>query len=233
MPYHLEAIVEPSEKFKESKLRILLADDHALVRAGFKLLLEDISGIQVIGEASNGREALAMIRTHYPDIVLMDIAMMELNGLEALERAKKEFPDVHIIILSMHANEEYVIQALRAGASGYLLKGADISEFELAIRSVARGEKYLSPPVSKQVVNHYMERIGVEEGVAQELTPRQREILQLIAEGHSVKEIAHMLELSAKTVETHRAQLMERLNIRDIPGLVRYAIRKGIVASHV
>lgn len=212
-----------------STLRVLLADDHALVRAGFRSLLEDISGVQVVGEARNGKEALAMIESAHPDIVLMDIAMTELNGLEALARAKKEFPDVQVIILSMHSSEEYVLQALRMGAAGYLLKDAATSELELAVRAVARGEKYLSPRISKHVVDSYMQRFGSENSSEQELTSRQREILQLIAEHYSTKEIAHMLGLSTKTVEAHRAQIYDRLDIHDVRGLIEYAIGKGIV----
>jgi DNA-binding NarL/FixJ family response regulator len=159
----------------------------------------------------------------------MDIAIPELNGLEALARATKEFSAVKVIILSMHANEEYVLQALRAGARGYLLKDAAVAELELALRAVARGETYLSPRISKRVIDSYLERLGNERPLREELTPRQREIVQLIAEGKSTKEIAFLLTVSVKTVEAHRAQLMERLGIHDVAGLVRYAMRVGLV----
>jgi DNA-binding NarL/FixJ family response regulator len=210
-------------------IRVLIADDHALVRAGIRLLLESLPGIKVVAEADEGRQALQLIATHHPDVVLMDIAMPELNGLEAAARITKEHPTVRIIILSMHANEEYVWQALRAGATGYLLKDAGTAELELAVKAVARGETYLTPVVSKHVIADYVRRTGGESSPLDLLTPRQREILQLIAEGHTTKEIARILGISVKTVETHRTQLMERLDIHDIAGLVRYAIQIGLI----
>ena len=209
--------------------RVLLADDHALVRAGIRSLLEKISGIEVVAEAGDGYEALELTKKHFPNVVLMDIALPGLNGLEALARATKEFPAVKVIILSMHANEEYVLRALRAGACGYLLKDAAVTELELALRAVTRGETYLSPRISKRVIGSYLERLGNERPLREELTPRQREIVQLIAEGKSTKEIAFLLKVSVKTVEAHRAQLMARLDIRDVAGLVRYAMRVGLV----
>jgi DNA-binding NarL/FixJ family response regulator len=211
-------------------IRVLLAEDHALVRAGFRALLDNLPGIQVVAEAGDGREALRLIETHRPDVVLMDITMPGLNGLEAAARVASEFPYVHVIILSMHANEEYVLQALRAGAVGYLLKDADTTELELAVTAVARGETYLSPPVSRHVIADYVRRAGDESNWLVQLTPRQCEVLQLIAEGHTTKEIARILDVSVKTVETHRAQLMKRLDVHDIAGLVRYAIRVGLVS---
>ena len=212
-------------------IRVLIADDHTLVRAGIRALLEKLPGIQVVAEASNGREALGLIREHNPNVVLMDIAMPGLSGLEATRRVTKEFPNVNVLILSMHAGEEYVLKAMNAGAAGYLLKGSDVSELSLAIRAVARGQMYLSPPISKQVIKDYVRRVGGEESPLERLTPRQREILQLIAEGATTKEIAKTLRISVKTVETHRAQLMERLNIHDVAGLVRYAIKIGLVQA--
>ena len=211
-------------------IKVLLAEDHSLVRAGIRSLLQKLPWLEVVAEASNGREALALIKTHHPDVILMDIAMPELNGLEAASRIRKEHPNTRIIILSMHATEEYVLQALRAGATGYLLKDASTAELELAIQAVVKGENYLSPVVSKHVVSGYVRRVGGEPvSTTEPLTPRQREILQLIAEGNSTKEIASKLNISIKTVETHRTQLMDRLKIHDVPGLVRYAIRTGLV----
>jgi DNA-binding NarL/FixJ family response regulator len=210
-------------------IRILLADDHALVRAGFCALLKTLPGMEVVGEAADGREALALVKTHLPDLVLMDVSMAGLNGLEAAAQIVKEYPNVRVLMLSAHANEEYVKQALRAGAAGYLLKHAAFSELELAIQAVARGETYLSPAVSKQVIADYIRRVGDEASPLELLTPRQREILQLIAEGYSTKEIARILHVSVKTVETHRIQLMERLDIHGVAGLVRYAIRAGML----
>jgi DNA-binding NarL/FixJ family response regulator len=154
-----------------------------------------------------------------------------LGGLEALPRITKDFPAVRVIILSAHANEEYVIRALRSGAAGYLLKDAATAELELAINSVAQGKTYLSPSISRTVIKSYLERVGGESGPLEQLTPRQREILQSVAEGKNTKEIAYLLGISVKTVETHRLQLMGRLDIHDVPGLVRYAIRSGLVSS--
>jgi DNA-binding NarL/FixJ family response regulator len=211
-------------------IRILLADDHNLVRAGFRGLLENLPEIQVIGEACNGREALRLIETHYPDVVLMDIGMAELNGLEATARVTQQYPAVRVIILSMHADKEYVLKALRAGAAGYLLKDADITQLELAVKAVAGGGTFLSPSISKQVIDDYLHRVGSEPGPNGDLTPRQRELLQLIAEGRTKQEIAQALNISLKTVETHRDQMMERLGIHDVAGLVRYAIRTGVVS---
>jgi DNA-binding NarL/FixJ family response regulator len=210
-------------------IRILLADDHTLVRAGIRSLVQALSGIQVVAEAGDGREALSLIETHQPDVALLDIAMPGLNGLEVAAQVADNFPYVRVMILSMHANEEYVLRALRAGASGYLLKDADTAELELAIKAVTRGETYLSPAVSKHVTE-YVRRVGEEtHSTLERLTPRQREVLQLVAEGHTTQEIACMMNISVKTVETHRTQLMERLDIHDIAGLVRYAVREGLV----
>ena len=210
-------------------IRVLLADDHTLVRVGFRRLLEGIPGIQVVGEASDGREALPMIETKRPDMVLMDIGMPGLNGLEATARVTHDLPGIRVIILSMHSDKEYVLRALRAGASGYLLKDADINQLEMAIKAVAAGETFLSPSISRHVISDYVQRVGAEPSPRDELTPRQREILQLIAEGRSKQDIAQTLGVSVKTVETHRDQMMERLGIHDVAGLVRYAIRAGII----
>jgi DNA-binding NarL/FixJ family response regulator len=211
-------------------IRVLLAEDHTLVRAGFQALLRDLPGIQVIAEAGDGREALHLVETQRPDVVLMDITMPGLNGIEATARMVSDFPEVGVIILSMHADEEYVLRALHVGAAGYLLKDADIAEFQSAITSVAKGETYLSPRISG-VVADYVRRAGQEPTSLEMLTPRQREVLQLIAEGHTMAGIGQVLGISQKTVETHRMALMERLDIRDVAGLVRYAIRVGLVAA--
>ena len=211
--------------------RVLLADDHALVRAGFRTLLESLPGVRVVADTDNGREALRLIEEHRPDIVFMDISMPELNGLEATARVATEFPSVRVVILSMHANEEYVLRALQAGAAGYLLKDADPVELELALTAVARGDTYLSPPVSRHVIDEYVRRVTEGHSPLESLTPRQREVLQLIAEGSTTRQMAQMMGVSAKTIETHRTQLMERLDIHDIAGLVRFAIRTGLVSA--
>lgn len=211
-------------------MRVLLADDHALVRAGMRSLLERIPGIEVVAETGDGRNALAEIERLRPHVALLDIAMPGLNGLEVAGRVASVSPATRIIILSMHSGEMYVAQALRAGVAGYLLKDSAAAELALALQAVARGESYLSPAISKHVVEGYL-RAGVDDaGPLAGLTARQREILQLIAEGRSTKQIAGDLDVSVKTVETHRAQLMERLDIHDVAGLVRFAIRVGLVS---
>jgi DNA-binding NarL/FixJ family response regulator len=212
------------------RIRVLLADDHALVRAGIRALLDKLDDVRVIAEANDGREALTLIETQQPDVIMMDVAMPGLNGLEATARIGQQFPQVHVIILSMHANEEYVLQALRAGAAGYLLKDATLAELQAALTTVMSGETYLGPALAQRV-STYEQRVGREASLLERLTPRQREILQLMAEGHTTQDIALILNISPKTVETHRAQLMERLGIYDVPGLVRYAIRSGIIVS--
>ncbi len=211
------------------KIRIVLADDHALVRAGMKALLESAEGFEVVGEASNGREAVRVAKALKPDVALFDIAMPELNGIDAARRLGVECPEVRVLILSMHTDPGYVRAAMQAGTAGYVLKDAGVEELELAIRAALRGERYLDPRVSKQVIEGYVRGLEAPEGPA--LTPRQREILQLIAEGRSTREIAQRLHVSVKTVETHRAQLMDRLGIRDVAGLTRYAIRIGLVSD--
>jgi len=209
-------------------LRILLVDDHALVRAGMRSLLREIDGVEAVAEASDGAVALAAAERERPDVVLMDIAMKGMNGLEAAARLRERQPAAKIVILSMHTSEEYVLLALRAGAAAYLIKDSATSELELALKCVMRGETYLSPAISRQVVDGYVQRVGVGTG-PDPLTPRQRDVLKRIAEGRSTKEIAFDLNLSVKTVETHRAQIMDRLGIRDVAGLVRYAMRTGLV----
>jgi DNA-binding NarL/FixJ family response regulator len=211
------------------RLRVLLVDDHALVRAGIRSLLDRMAHVEVVGEAGDGEQALEMVEAQRPDILLMDIAMRGLNGLETAAIMKTSFPAVKVMILSMHANEEYVIRAFSAGAAAYLVKDAAAAELTLAIDAVGRGDVYLSPAVSRLVVHDYLTRAGtVREGP---LTARQREILCLLAAGQSTKQIAAQLGISGKTVETHRAQLMDRLGIFDLPGLVRYAIRTGLIPS--
>jgi DNA-binding NarL/FixJ family response regulator len=212
-----------------SHLRVVIAEDHALVRAGMRVLLQKIEGIEVVSDVGDGWEAVKSVQTDAPDLVLMDIAMPGLNGLDATTRIVKESPTTRVILLSMHANEEYFQQALQAGASGYLLKGAELAELELALKTVARGETYLTPAVAKYAINAYREKTEGPSGPLSKLSMRQREILQLIAEGQTTKDIAQRLTLSVKTVETHRSQLMERLDIHDVPGLVRFAMRAGLI----
>jgi DNA-binding NarL/FixJ family response regulator len=211
-------------------IRIILADDHTLVRAGVRALLEKLPEVSVLAEASDGREVLELVKTHAPDAVLMDIAMPGLNGLEATARMVKEFPKVRVIILSMHYNEEYVWRALKAGAVGYLLKKAATAELQTALQRVAHGEIYLSREISTRLLKKFpLAGIADRKSPLEQLTSRQREVLQLIAEGQNTKQIAEILKVSPKTVEYHRMKLMECLNVRDIPGLVRFALRTGLL----
>jgi DNA-binding NarL/FixJ family response regulator len=211
-------------------IRILLVDDHQLILASLRALMNDFVGIEVVGEAINGRQALDMTVTHAPDIVLMDISMAGLNGLDATRQIATDHPGVRVIMLSMHSTEKFVLEALRAGASGYLLKESTPQELEMAIRSVARGEVFLSPAISKHVLDVFLGRVEKQSNSLDSLTPRQREILQLIAENKSNKQIAQLLQASEKTIESHRASLMARLDIHGVAGLVRYAIRNGLVS---
>jgi DNA-binding NarL/FixJ family response regulator len=212
------------------KLRVLLVDDHALVRAGIRALLERGGLVEVVGEAGDGHEALDLIEKLRPEVVLLDLAMPGASGFEVLKTTTEKFPEVHVIVLTVHEGEEYAFQALRAGAAGYLPKSAASSELRLAIEHVMGGKKYLSPTIEQKAT--FESGRSTSEGLApmSELTPRQLEVLTLIAEGHSTKDIARALNISVKTVETHRAQLMDRLNIHDVASLVRYAIRMGLVS---
>jgi DNA-binding NarL/FixJ family response regulator len=211
-------------------VRVMLADDHTLVRAGIRALLEKLPGVEVVGEAGDGREVLKLVKLHRPDVVLMDISMPGLNGLEAAVRMAKEFPDVRVIILSMHPNEEYVWRALKAGAAGYLLKKAATAELATALQHVALGEFYLSQEISTRLPKNFaLDGIAHRKSPLEELTGRQREILQLIAEGQNTKGIAEILKVSPKTIEYHRMKLMDCLNVHDVPGLVRFALRVGLI----
>ena len=211
-------------------VRILLADDHDLLRAGLRLLLQSMEGFDVVGEAGNGREAIALAQKLRPDVVMMDIQMPELNGLDATARLVASTPGTNVVIVSMNASEESVLAALRAGAVGYLLKNVPPVELELALRAASRGQTYLCSGVSRYLVDRVVTRSRQAESSWELLTPRQREVLQLVAEGHTSKEIARRLEISVRTAETHRTQLMETLDIHDVAGLVRYALRKGLIS---
>jgi DNA-binding NarL/FixJ family response regulator len=213
-------------------IRIVLADDHPIVRAGVREAIKEVPHAEVVGEASDGREAITLVKTVQPDIVIMDISMPGLNGLEATERIIKALPGVRVIILSRHDNEEYYWRALRMGASGYLLKQSVINELKAAVLRVAAGEIYLSRAIAARLRNKIpLQELARTRSPVEQLSDRQREILQLIAEGQTTKGIALVLKLSPKTVEYHRMQLMQRLNIFDIPGLVRFAVRAGLVSQ--
>jgi DNA-binding NarL/FixJ family response regulator len=211
-------------------IRVILADDHTLVRAGIRALLEKLPRVMVIAEAGDGRETLELVRQHQPDVVVMDVAMPGLNGLDAAERLTAEFPNLRVIILSMHQNEEYVFRALKAGVAGYLLKKAATTELETALQHVLRGERYLSRQIAERLPATFLsESLANLKSPLEQLTDRQREILQLIAEGQNTKQIADRLALSPKTVEYHRTKLMAVLNVHDVPGLVRFALRVGLI----
>jgi len=207
-------------------IQVVLADDHALVRAGIRALLERIDKVEVVGEAGDGQEALKLIEQLDPDVVLLDLTMPGLSGFEVLKETSERFPNVNMIVLSVHDSEEYAFHALRSGAVGYLPKSAASTELEEAIERVLSGEKYVSPSIASEASLEFSKAAPEP---SPELTPRQMEVLTLIAHGSSTREVARSLNISIKTVETHRAQLMERLNIHEVAGLVRYAIRKGLV----
>lgn len=211
-------------------IRVILADDHTLVRAGIRALLEQLPQVEVVGEAGDGREALMLVKQLRPEVLLLDITMPGLNGLEVAARITKDYSGVRVIILSMHDSEEYYWRALKAGAAGYLLKRAARAELEDALQQVMRGEIYLSREISARLVKKFPgQGIAGRKCSFEQLTGRQREILQLIAEGQNTKTIGDILKVSPKTVEYHRMKLMTRLNLYDIPGLVRYALRVGLI----
>ena len=214
------------------KIKVLIVDDHQVVRQGLRTFLELHEDISVIGEAEDGRQAVELVRVRQPDVVLMDIAMPGLNGLQALARITRDFPHVRVIILSMHPNDEYVLQALKSGASGYLLKRAATAELPAALKSVAAGEIYLSREIASGFLKKFpLQQIARSTSPLEQLTSRQREILQLLAEGQTTKAIGLILKISDKTVEYHRVKLMAGLRIFDLPGLVRFAMRAGLISA--
>jgi two-component system, NarL family, response regulator NreC len=213
-------------------IRVLLADDHTLIRAGLRMVVAAQPDLTVVGEAGDGRQAVAMAQNLKPNVVVMDIGMPGLNGIEAARQIRAALPETQVVMLSMHSDEAYVLRALKAGAKAYLLKDSAEPDLARAIRAAAAGKSFFSPAVGKVLLEDYMramERSGAEDSY-EILSAREREILQLVAEGHSSKEIADMLHLSVYTVETHRARVMQKLNLRGIPELILYAVRKGIVS---
>lgn len=212
-------------------IRILLADDHKIMRAGLRSLLEKEHDMKVVAEASQGRTAVRLAREHSPDVAIIDITMPDLNGVEAAHQILSENPNIKVVALSMHSDEQFIAGMLKAGASGYLLKDCAAEELCQAIRAVMAGETYLSPRIASIVVEDYRRDLTRDElEHVTELTSREREVLQLVAEGQTSKRIAEQLHVSVKTVEAHRQQIMDKLNIRTVAGLTKYAIRKGITS---
>ena len=214
------------------KVRIILADDHNIVREGLRSLIEKELGMEVVGEADNGRTTVKLAMDLKPDMIIMDVSMPDLNGIEATRQITHELPDIKVLALSMHSDKRFVAGILKAGASGYLLKDCAFEEMAGAIRAVADGGTYLSPGVAGAVIQDYVRRLSDSDTpmVTSTLTPREREVLQLLAEGNSTKEVAARLNVSIKTVETHRRQLMDKLDIHSIAALTKYAIREGLTA---
>ncbi len=213
-------------------IRILLADDHTVIRTGLRLVLEQEQGFIVVGEAADGRQAVGLAASLNPDVVVLDIGMPNLNGIEAARQIHAQSETIAIVILSMHSDEGYILRALRAGAKGYLLKDSAETDLIRAVRAVREGKSFFSPAVGKVLLEDYMrklERTGAEDSY-ELLSPREREVLQLVAEGKSNKEVAEVLHVSPYTVETHRARIMEKLNLKGLPELILFAVRKGIIS---
>lgn len=212
-------------------IRILVADDHTIVREGVRLLLDAQPDMQVVGEAADGEQALAKVRELQPEIVLLDIAMPNMNGLDATRAIKRELPKVQVLILTMYESDEYFFQALNAGAAGYVLKKVASADLVAAIRTVHAGDVFLYPSVARRLVSDYLTRVktGEEQTSYDGLTPREREVLKLVAEGHTNQEIADKLVISASTVQTHRTRIMQRLNLHGRAELIQYAVRKGLL----
>jgi DNA-binding NarL/FixJ family response regulator len=213
-------------------IRLVIADDHPLIRAGIRSLIQTIPNVEVVGEACDGLQALDLVARLRPQLLLTDIKMPNMNGLTVAERVANEYPEVRVLILSMYSDEEFVTQAVRVRAAGYLLKESNAEEFEFAIQSVIRGDFYVSPIISQRMITRMKgQTADAQSQNSGPLTQRQREILRMVAEGATTKVIALALAISPKTVETHRAHIMQRLDIYDVPGLVRYAMRTGLVPS--
>ncbi len=214
------------------QIRILLADDHTIIRSGLRLLLEQQPDFKVVAEASDGREAVELVSKHHPGIAVLDIGMPQLNGIEATQQITSKEPQTHVVILSMHADESYVLRALKAGASGYILKNSAEADLIRAVRSVADGKSFFSPAISKMLLEDYVRQLRDKhvEDSYDLLTPREREILQLLAEGRTNKEVANLLNLSVYTVDAHRGNILQKLNLHSVPELILYAVRKGIIS---
>ena len=213
------------------QIRIVLADDHTIIRSGLRLLLEQQPDFKVVAEAEDGRQAVERIAEHHPDVAILDIGMPELNGIEATRQIVALDPHCHVVILSMHSDEGYVLRALKAGARAYILKSAAEADLIRAVRAVSEGKSFFSPVISKMLLEDYVRQVREKEveDSYDLLTPREREILQLLAEGKTNKEVATILKLSPYTVETHRGNLLQKLNLHSVPELILYAVRKGVI----
>ncbi len=212
-------------------IRVLLADDHKIIRDGLKTLIDKETGMEVVAEAENGRKTVRLAQKLHPNVIIMDVTMPDMNGIEATRKIMEEAPDCRIIGLSMHSDRRYILGMLEAGASGYLLKDCAFEELAAAVRNVAGGNTYLSPRITEVVVKGYLDKTaGPSRGLGSALTPREREVLQLLAEGMAAKEVASHLNVSVKTVETHRRNMMEKLDMRSIAELTKYAVREGLVS---
>jgi DNA-binding NarL/FixJ family response regulator len=216
-----------------ARIRVLLADDHTIVRQGVRMALEAFGDMEIVAEAENGQDAVELAGQLRPDVAVIDLTMPRLNGVEAIRQIRRDHPEVEVVVLSVHDSEPYVVQALRAGAAGYVLKRNAATELAEAIRAAHLGQAYLHPSIARRVIDDYLSRVRADESALSEpherLTPREREVLQLAAEGHSTRAIAGLLCLSTKTVERHRASLMAKLGLRGQTELVKYAIRAGLV----
>jgi len=212
-------------------VRVLLADDHKIMRDGLRALLDKVADVQVVAEAENGRDAVRMAKELKPNVIIMDMSMPELNGIDATRQILEEFPEMRVIALSMHSDKRFLSQVFRAGAVGYLLKDCAFDELALAVQSVVKGEKYLSPKLTNVVVDNFMRPSSLSlPAVSMTLTPREREVIQLIAEGETTKQIATQLHVSIKTIETHRSQLMQKLGVNSVAQLTKFAIREGLTS---
>jgi len=214
------------------KLRILLGDDHTLVRQGLRKILEERGEWEVVAEASDGRDVVRQAAAVQPDVAILDIGMPRLNGIEATRQLARRFPNIHVLILSMHADEAYIVQSLKAGARGYLLKDSADTELIRGVRAVAAGKSFFSPSVAKVMLDDYVRHLA-EKGIVdrfESLSEREREIFQLVAEGHSNKEVATLLSVSPATVETHRAHILQKLDVHNTAELVLYAVRRGVIS---
>jgi two-component system response regulator NreC len=214
-----------------AQIRIVLADDHTIIRSGLRLLLERQPDFKVVAEAEDGRQAVQLVSKHHPDVVILDIGMPQLNGIEATRQIVAQESHPNVVILSMHSDESYVLRALKAGARAYILKNAAEADLIRAVQAVSEGKSFFSPVISKMLLQDYVRQVREKqvEDSYDLLTPREREILQLIAEGKTNKEIANILNLSPHTIETHRGNILEKLNLHSVPELILYAVRKGII----